>query len=327
MPAFSNPLHVRCGDDILDKLRAARLPGRRMKWCDPVCVGPTPRTASEDAWYRMRAKYLVRMADHPLAEVEAGLREQDEALLEVAPHDALVLWFEHDLFDQSILIAILAKLADEPAARERLYLVTTDHAEGHDRFIGLGQLTPSELSRLYQTAAPVTSEQIALGRRAWEAWQAADPIELQALLDADTAALPFLAGAIRRHLQELPWTKDGLSLTERFVLTALRSGGMTAGALFERVQAAEEHPWMGDTMLYDELERLRFLPSPLIEAGGDKSMRRTTPVESTATAREILAGSIDAMSANPVNRWVGGVHVTPECRWRWDGQRVTPLQR
>jgi hypothetical protein len=322
---FSNPLHVRCGDDILDKLRAAGLPGTRIKWCDPVCVGPTPRTENPEAWYRIRAEYLSHFGDQPLATVDAQLREQDRALLDLDSHDAVVLWFEHDLFDQSILIAVLSRLADLPAAKDRIYLVTTDRFPGHSRFIGLGQLSAEELSTLYEIAAPVSDEQIALARRAWSAWQAPDPFELQQLIDTNTGVLPFLEGAIRRHLQELPWRKDGLSLTQRRVLEALRDGPMSAGVLFERIQEAEEHPWMGDAMLFEELERMRFLESPLIRAASDKPIRRDAMVESTPLANEILDGAVDALDANPVDRWVGGVHVTSECPYRWSGVRVTSL--
>jgi hypothetical protein len=322
---FSNPLHVRCGDDILDKLRSAGLSGTRMKWCDPVCVGPTPRTDNPEAWYRLRAEYLSHFSDQPLATVDAQLREQDRALLGLDSHDAIVLWFEHDLFDQSILIAVLSRLADQPAAQNRIYLVTTDRFPGHSRFIGLGQLSADELSTLYEIAAPVTDDQIALARRAWSAWQAPDPWELQRLVDSGTATLPFLEGAIRRHLQELPWTKDGLSLTQRLALTALRDASMSAGDLFERVQEAEEHPWMGDAMLFEELERMRFLEKPLIRAASDKPIRRDAAVEATPLAIEILQGAIDALAANPVDRWVGGIRITSDCPFRWTGVRVTSI--
>jgi hypothetical protein len=121
--------------------------------------------------------------------------------------------------------------------------------------------------------------------------------------------------------------QDGLSLTERLCLTPLQQGPMSAGELFAGAQAAEEHPWMGDTMLFDELERLRFLPHPLVKAASDKPVRRHTSVESTPLANEILDGAVNALTANPVDRWVGGVHVTPTCPWRWDGTRVAAIQR
>ena len=34
-------LHVRCGSDILDDLRAAGVPGEFLVWADPLSQGPT----------------------------------------------------------------------------------------------------------------------------------------------------------------------------------------------------------------------------------------------------------------------------------------------
>ena len=72
------------------------------------------------------------------------------------------------------------------------------------------------------TRAPVTDAQLALATRAWSAFRAPDPREIERLLETDTTPLPFLAPALRRHLEELPWTADGLSRTERRILELAR---------------------------------------------------------------------------------------------------------
>ena len=107
MPPFKHPLHIRCGDDILESLRVAGLPGTMLKWCDVLCSGPTPAGLSPDDWYATRARFLASAFALPLREIEADLRQQDSALAGEADHDAIVLWFEHDLFDQSILWFLL----------------------------------------------------------------------------------------------------------------------------------------------------------------------------------------------------------------------------
>jgi hypothetical protein len=43
------------------------------------------------------------------------------------------------------------------------------------------------------------------------------------------------------------------------------------------------------------------------------------PLELTDTGRAVLAGEADRAALLPLDRWVGGVHVTgPEPVWRWD---------
>ncbi|HWE78940.1 MAG TPA: hypothetical protein VG270_10505, partial [Pseudolabrys sp.] len=54
---------------------------------------------------------------------------------------------------------------------------------------------------------------------------------------------------LTRHLQELPWTADGLSLTQRLALQALRAGPQTVSALFRATQLdSEPLPFLGDLM-------------------------------------------------------------------------------
>jgi hypothetical protein len=327
MPPFKHPLHIRCGDDILQSLRVAGLPGTMLKWCDVLCSGPTPAGLGPDEWYATRARFLASAFDLPLREIEADLRQQDSALAGEADHDAIVLWFEHDLFDQSILWFLLDWFARH-GHRAPLHLVTTDSFPGHARFIGLGQLNPEELRTLYKTVKPVSPEEIALAQTLWTAWIAPAPTALESLLSADLSALPFAHGAIVRHLEDLPWTSDGLSRTERAALTAIDRGAIDAGAAFLAVQAAEERPWLGDGMLFSELERLARLPRPLVQMSAGPAIERETVVALTDASRAILRGDLDATAANPVDRWLGGVHLTPASLWRWDAdrQRVAPPQ-
>src|SRR4051794_41642041 len=76
-------------------------------------------------------------------------------------------------------------------------------------------------------SAPVRRDEVALARLAWEAVRAPEPAAIGALLDTHTAALPHLAPALRRLLEELPAVGDGLSRTERHALAAIADGART----------------------------------------------------------------------------------------------------
>src|SRR5262249_18455226 len=133
--------------------------------------------------------------------------------------DEIVLWYEHDLFDQLLLVRLLALIARHEGPRPALSLVCIGEHPAGPAFMGVGQLTPAELASLFETRAPLDQPTIALGRDAWAAYTAPDPRQLEAFLDWDLAPLPFLARALRRHLEEYPGLDDGLSRTERTLLT------------------------------------------------------------------------------------------------------------
>ena len=73
----------------------------------------------------------------------------------------------------------------------------------------------------------MSGAQLSLARRAWAALRSGSPELVQALVDGRDPALPYLAAALHRHLRDLPWSTDGLSLTERLCLAAVTGGART----------------------------------------------------------------------------------------------------
>lgn len=153
----------------------------------------------------------------------------------------MVLWFEHDVVDQSILAHLLAWYADPTTLPRRLSLVTDNSHPAVPRFIGLGNLNAEQLMELFDQRIPVGPAELELGREVWSAWTSDDPRVLAALARSDMPSLPWLPAAIRRHLEDLPWTTDGLGLTERLILDAVGDGA-AGGAVFARVMAREPAP-------------------------------------------------------------------------------------
>ena len=82
----------------------------------------------------------------------------------------------------------------------RLSLICVGAYPGIMRFLGLGQLTPNQMVSLLGTRRRVTRELLDSGSAAWDAFGASEPGPWLNLLESNTSALPFLAGAVRRHL-------------------------------------------------------------------------------------------------------------------------------
>ena len=164
----------------------------------------------------------------------------DAALAGYADHDEVVLWFEHDLFDQLLLIRHLDWFGRRNRGKTVLSLICIGAFPGVEPFHGLGQLSAEQLASLVGTRSDVTTDQMTLARRAWSAFTSSDPGHIERLLDTDTSALPFLDGALRRHLQEFPAASNGLSRTEHQILAVLDSRGpLSPDRLFRATQQLE----------------------------------------------------------------------------------------
>lgn len=281
-------LHVRCGDDILDSLRRAGLPGERLSWADPLAEGPVDAGVEGDAWYERRAEWLSRRHGVPRDQALARLRAQDEVLARARDEDEVVLWFEHDLFDQVILARLLAWF-DQYGGTARLSMVDVEPClRDIEGFRGLGQLGPDPLARLFDARRRVTAEQLALGSRAWAAMRDPHPGGLEEILAADTEALPYLRDAVVRLCLERRPGGDGLVLSERLALEVVRDGARTAAEAFNAVQDREAAPWMGDTSFWAVLGDLAAHDPPLLETGTGPWPRR--PLTLTGAGEQTLAG-------------------------------------
>ncbi len=153
-------LHIRCGTDLSSTLPAGGFIGDFLEYSDPYGQGPI---VQNDDFIKTRAKFLHESydplfekipddsrADKTLSATVAYL-ETAHARLKLAAqqYERVVLWFEHDGYDQLILAKLLAYFAENvvsgKALPAKLELVSINHFPGSARFIGLGQLPPEAI--------------------------------------------------------------------------------------------------------------------------------------------------------------------------------------
>jgi hypothetical protein len=308
-------LHITNGDCAANTLRSF-LTDPVLITCDVLHDGPAP-ALDGDAWHEVRARWLTEAPEAAFEETRASLAAFDRTVTQPGRHDEIVLWFEHDLFDQLLLIRTLDLLG--AAQLRNVSLICIGEFPGVDRFIGLGQLNADQLASLYPGRTPVNPEQYAVASEAWRAFRAADPRELYKLMIRLDDTLPFLPGAIHRLFEEYPSTTNGLSRSADAILRALESGALDAGVLFPRTQAEEPRPFMGDLGHFDIVRALASARVPLVGITPPRT------VSITDAGRRVLAGRDDAMALNGIDEWRGGVHLVGADRspWRWNPDRET----
>jgi hypothetical protein len=313
-PGFSssdeaNVQHWRCGNDIEHTLRRVGLTGPFHMFDDPVVMGPVPAASEQDYW-AARAAYIQRAFGLKARDVEQRQALQRAALAQLGEHSELVLWCEGDAYDQLFLVRLLASL---PTLPRRLELIETHRVPGVERFIGIGQLAPDVLAWLWPQRRALKAEALVLAREAWAAYTAPDPTAWAGLAACAHPALPLLAPALARQLQELPGEADGLSLTERLVLRILSDHGeLLAGEVFQQLMMRYDPlPTLGDAMFHVLLQPMIHAPCPLIVEGAGAQWPQRT-LRMTAMGERVLRGEANWLDHTPPDRWVGGVHLTAQ---------------
>jgi hypothetical protein len=303
-------LHVTNGGSTVETMRRAHLVGDIVAWADVLHEGPVP-ALDRDGLRAVRAQFLATMSPPDAHAIEAELRARDERLAAaVAGGERVVLWFEHDLYDQLQLLQILAALPDRPVGVE---LICVGSFPGRPRFAGLGELDPDELASLWPGRTPVVREHVRAARAAWDAFRATDPRGLVRAAASPDERLPFLAPALQRLLEELPGARDGLSRTERQLLAAVAAGAGSRERAFLAASEQEEARFLGDDTAFARLEELASGPHPLL----------TRELALTDAGADVLAGRADRVALNGFDRWLGGMHLRAgNGLWRWDAERV-----
>jgi hypothetical protein len=303
-------LHVANGSCTTRLIEAAGISGVTSLWADPLHDGPVPGDLTDEQLLELRIRHLADPSGPPV-DPRNDLRRWRAVVEEHAAYDELVLWFEHDLFDQLNLIQVLDWVHRHVPSEKAVSLVSIGAFPGHPEFKGLGELAPGDLASLFAARGPVGEDQFRLAGRAWRAFREPSPQALDALRRDDTTALPFLSRALTRLLQELPWTGDGLSRTERRLLRLAEAGPVDLDAVFPGMHDGEDAYYVTDTGVADLAAALAQTSPPLLRE--DRSL--------SPAGRAVLAGESDRVAACGIDRWLGGTHLRDGNVWRWDDRQ------
>jgi hypothetical protein len=307
-------------------MNEARIIGDILPWRDVLHDGPVPGGLSLSQLSRVRARYLSGGASDN-SEILAAFAARDAVVERYDTYDGVVLWFEWDLYDQLQLIQLLDFFSGKLGAREQPLKLELVSLAGY-----LGNLSPEKMKELDRQREPVDVPMLLLGKRAWQAVTSADPDALTQLSSAETSRLPFLAGALTRFLEELPWTRDGLARSERQLLEGIASGCKSFGEIFRYASDQEERIYCGDASAADYLRRLAGASTPLVsfQSNGNHDWRQQIFMESelqlTDAGKAVLDGERDWIELGGSDRWLGGMHLEgANAKWRWDADSGKPV--
>jgi hypothetical protein len=319
-------LHVTNGESAGNTLRQTSLGGAVLPWQDALHDGPVPAGPRREL-LRTRADFLSRCGWGSVRTILSSLERRDRTLIEaVRDRRQVVLWLEHDLYDQLQLLDVLALAATADGTPE---LIVTGSFPGRPSFRGLGELSAAQLETLWPARVAATPGMLATAASAWDALRRPEPSALAVLAAAGAPELPFLGAALRRLLEELPAPEDGLSGTERRALQAIAAGAVTPPSAFRAAQDLEAAPFLGDSWFYRSLTGLGRGRARLIETQDGEQLPAAPPLSDaqaftavslrlTPAGERVLQHQADRVHLLGVDRWVGGSHITPRAVWRWD---------
>lgn len=304
-------LHIVNGDSVGNKLKQGVVDGEVLVWREIYTEGPVFADDTAPELHNARADDLERSMGIPRLDYVQGCEYQEQRLARFRDYDEVVLWFEHDLFDQTMLCCLLHWFSRQPHGRTKLSLLCIGSFPGKPDFRGLGELSVQQMQTLSGTWQPISREELELGAAVWEAYCAPDPLTLTQLLDGDTSKLPFVRDAFRFHLSRFPSVANGLGIVEQWTLERVNDGVSDRMDLFREISVRTTWLGMGDTQFWSILRRLSQGRNPLLNEEENR-------ISLTDRGLNVMRGQEDALRSGIGNYWLGGVHVDEDSGYRWD---------
>jgi len=321
--AMSDILNITNGDCAVDVMKKANIPGIFLPWRDILHDGPVPKGLSLEELSQVRAKFIISRGWGTEEDIVRDFVERDNILKSFREFKKIILWFEHDLYDQLQILQILDWFYHNGQNEIPLSLICKDTY--------LGPLSADEMKNLLKYEEAITNEQLLLASKAWSAFRSNTPEEWFSLLSINTSALPFLESAILRLLEEYPNSTNGLSRTAQQALECISGGEKLPGKVFGCSQDLEDSMFMGDSSFWVILRELLYSNPPLLKLpkGKKLSLSASTDKELTITPEgmDVLSGKSNWLDSADLNRWIGGVHLKPNNFWCWNADSRSIVKR
>ncbi|RDC64926.1 DUF1835 domain-containing protein [Adhaeribacter pallidiroseus] len=145
-------LHILNGDATAAIFRQTGIPGKLLVWREILSEGPIGGHALPADFWQARQHYLTQTYQEDAVSCFIKVTAEVKLLATYPQHDAVVLWFEHDLLCQVNLSYILHWFAQHDSESTPLSLVCIGEHPDKPNFKGLGELVPFNLRPCFQLA-------------------------------------------------------------------------------------------------------------------------------------------------------------------------------
>ena len=320
---MKNILNITNGDSAVEIMKKAGIPGTFLPWRDVLHDGPVPKEITLEKLSEIRAEFIIERNWGEPERVKRDFIERDDILKSFREYEKVILWFEHDLYDQLQILQILDWFHENNKNEVDVSIICRDKY--------LGMLSPDQIKDLLKYEQPITEKHLQLSSKAWSAFREESPKKWSQLLNKDTSELPFLKGAILRTLEEYPNCGNGLSRTAKQALIIISAGETLAGKVFALNQKLEERMFLGDSSFWIVIQALLDSSPALLRLPEGKKLTFPTTKDQTLTITpaglDVLSGKLNWLESTNLNRWIGGVHLENTNVWRWDPESSAIVKR
>ncbi|MBD1382250.1 DUF1835 domain-containing protein [Metabacillus arenae] len=302
-------IHIVNGDVVGNKI--VDLEGDLIVWREMYDFGPLGLSWSKEEFIKKRAEFFEEKLCIPSSFFITNCQAQNRLLRDLPRTEEIVLWFEHDRYDQTMLMYLLEELMSN--GFRKLSMVSIDQYPGITPFYGLGRLSSNQLKGLVDLRKRISAEQVKEAITGWHAYNSKDANDIEKWIVTENHSLPYLLQTMKNYRNYFPSSKTGLNEVEFLALYLIQQGIDQFKELFKKITERRINDGLSDLHFAAILNELMRGEQPLL-VSNEKLPNFSIPesnaeLEITTAGLDVLKGRRNRMDVVGIDWWVGGVHL------------------
>jgi hypothetical protein len=253
-------LHITNGDSTTNYLKKLNFNGEYITWREMLCEGKTTVNVGSETFWKNRfdffkSSYKIskqKFIDYTVKEYRSlcNKKEQKE----------IVLWFEHDLFCQINMIALISWLKRYRKGHH-ISLVCSGKVKGSKKLLSLTELNQDQIKDHFTNRIDLTQDDIEYADYIWQLYCSDSPLRLETVYKFNPMSpFQYLASALEVHLKRFPSIENGLNNIENTILrTADNQIFNSKGEFVNQLLKDQETFGFGDVQYQHQIEKLQKL--------------------------------------------------------------------
>ena len=289
-------LHITNGDSTTNYLKKLKFSGDFITWREMLCEGKTTTDVGSESFWKNRydffkSSYKIskqKFIDYTVKEYRSLCNKKNTK--------EIVLWFEHDLFCQINMIAVLSWLKRYRKGYH-ISLVCSGKIGGSKKMFSLSELNEKQIQNHFKNRVNLTEDDIEYADYIWQLYCSDSPLRLETVYKFNPMSpFSYLATALEAHLKRFPSIENGLNTIENTILrTANYQHISSKKELVSQLLKEQDVYGFGDLQYENKINDLR------------KLFHSFNPVKLSKKGKEVLENQLNFYGAiRNDNSYLGG---------------------
>mgnify|MGYP000144428715 CR=1 FL=1 len=256
----SSILHITNGDSTTNYLKKLHFSGDFITWREMLCEGKTTTDVGSETFWKNRFSFFKSSYNISKKKFIDFTLKEYRNLCNKKESKEIILWFEHDLFCQINMLAVISWLKTYRKGYH-ISLVCSGKVKDSKKLKSLPELSENQIHQHYKNRIDLTQDDIEYADYIWQLYCADSPLRLEKIYNFNPMTpFQYLASALEAHLLRFPSINNGLNQVENIILKTANAHTISSkNELIGQLLKTQDEYGFGDLQYEHKIDKLQKL--------------------------------------------------------------------